>query len=150
VLYGIVLSWQGRYDEARTQLNMVLATRPTHGDALPALINVEFWSGHPENAETLARNALASQPDQMNLLLLQAKALVRMNRNADALRVLNHALTLDPANQDARKMRREITVTTLKREVYVNHSYDWFSDGRNGQLETTFSFSNPTPIGSVI
>src|SRR5215475_9217209 len=32
VLYGIVLSWQGRYDEARTQLNMVLATRPTHGD----------------------------------------------------------------------------------------------------------------------
>jgi YaiO family outer membrane protein len=150
VLYGTVLSWQGRYDEARTQLNMVLATKPNHGDALPALINVEFWSGHPENAESLARNVLVRQPDQVNMLLVQAKALIRMNRNADALRVLNHVLTLDPANHDARRMRREVTLTTLKREVYINHSYDWFSDGRNGQLETTLSFSNPTPIGSVI
>ena len=150
VLYGTVLSWQGRYEEARTQLNMVLATRPNHGDALPALINVEFWSGHPENAESLARNALVRQPDQVNMLLVQAKALIRMNRNTEALRVLNHVLTLDPANHDARRMRREVTITTLKREVYVNHSYDWFSDGRNGQLETSLSFSNPTPIGSVI
>ena len=150
VLYGIVLSWQGRYDEARKQLNVVLDARPDHGDALPALINVEFWSGHPDNAESLARNALVRQPDKINLLILDAKALIKMNRNSEALRVLNHVLTLDPTNRDARRMRRELTVTTLKREVYINHSYDWFSDGRNGQLETTLSFSNPTPAGSVI
>jgi len=150
VLYGTVLSWEGRYDESRTQLNMVLANRPNHGDALPALINVEFWSGHPENAESLARNALTREPDKINLLLLDAKALIRMNRSADALRVLNHALALDPNNRDARRMRRELTVSNLKREVYINHSYDWFSDGRNGQLETTLSFSNPTPVGSVL
>ena len=41
-LLGTVLSWEGRYDEARTQLETVVATNPTHGDALPALINVEL------------------------------------------------------------------------------------------------------------
>lgn len=150
VLYGTVLSWQGQYDEARKQLNTVLVNRPNHGDALPALINVEFWSGHPENAEALARSALARQPDQVDMLLVEAKAMIRTNRNADAMSVLNHILTLDPNNQDARRMRRELSITMLKREFYVNHSYDWFSDGRNGQLETTFSLSNPTPVGSVI
>lgn len=150
VLYATVLSWQGWYDEARTQLNLVLATQPTHADALPALINVEFWSGHPENVEALTRNALARQPDKIYLLMAEAKALIRMNRNSQAVSVLDHVLTLDPANEDAKRMRRELSISTLKREVYINHTYDWFSDGRNGQLETTLSFSNPTPIGSVI
>ena len=150
VLYGIVLSWQGRYDESRTQLNQVLAANPTHGDALPALINVEFWSGHPESAETLARTGLARQPDKISLLLAEAKALIKMNRNKEALGVLDHVLALDAANHEARRMRREVTVTTLKRNVEINHTYDWFSDGRNGQLETSLSFSNPVPYGSVI
>ena len=40
VLLGTVLSWDGRYDEARRELETVLATDPTHGDALHAEINV--------------------------------------------------------------------------------------------------------------
>ena len=150
VFYGIVLSWQGRYDEARNQLKRVLAGNPTHADALPALINVEFWSGHPENAEQLAREALAGKPDDVPLLLLQAKALRRMNRDREARAVLEHVLTLDSNNQNARQMRREITTTVLSREFLIEHSYDWFSDGRSGQHETTVSMKEPTPYGSVI
>jgi len=150
VLYGIVLSWQGRYDESREQLKQVLAGNPTHADALPALINVEFWSGHPENAEMLAREALVRKPDNIDLLLLQARALRRMNRNREAQAVLDHVLTLDSKNQAARQMRREITTTTLNREVLISHSYDWFSDGRSGQHETSLSMKSPTPYGSVI
>jgi YaiO family outer membrane protein len=150
VLYGTVLSWEGRYDDSREQLKQVLAKKPDHGDALPALINVELWSGHPENAEVLARNALARRPDQANLLLAQARALYRLNRNREALAVLDHVLSLDHANQDARRMRREITTSTFKNELLISHSYDWFSDGRNGQLETTLSGKTSTPYGSLI
>lgn len=150
VLYGIVLSWEGRYDESREELKQVLANKPDHGDALPALINVEFWSGHPENAEMLARDALTRHPDGINLLLADAKALYRLNRNREALAVLDHVLALDHTNEDARRMRREITTTSLTREVSVFHTYDWFSDGRNGQLETSFQAKTPTPVGSVI
>jgi YaiO family outer membrane protein len=47
-------------------------------------------------------------------------------------------------------MRRRITVTSQKFEVLVNHTYDWFSDGRNGQHETSVSMSGPTGFGSVV
>lgn len=56
MLLGTVLSWEGRYDEARRELEAVLAGNPTHGDALPALINVELWSGHSAAAEELANS----------------------------------------------------------------------------------------------
>lgn len=150
VLYGIVLSWEGRYDESRGELKQVLASRPDHGDALPALLNVEFWSGHPENAEMLARDALTRHPDQINLLLTDAKALYRLNRNREALAVLNHVLALDNSNQDARRMRREITTTSFTREFSFFQTYDWFSDGRNAQIESNFEMKEPTPYGSLI
>ena len=150
VLYGLVLSWQGRYDEARVQLRQVLAGNPTHADALPALINVEFWSGHPENAEQLTRDALAIKPDDIQLLLLRARALRKLNRNREARAVLDRVLALDNHNQNARQMRREITVSTLGKEFLVSHTYDWFSDGRSGQHETTVSLKDSTPYGSVI
>ena len=150
VLYGTVLSWEGRYDESREELKQVLAKTPDHGDALPALINVEFWSGHPENAEMLARDALTRHPDQINLLLADAKALYQLNRNREALAVLDRVLALDNGNHDARRMRREITTTSFTREVSFFHTYDWFSDGRNRQLESSLQMRAPTPVGSMI
>ncbi|MFO0983148.1 MAG: hypothetical protein U1E76_15695 [Planctomycetota bacterium] len=46
VLLGSVLSGVA-YEEARSHLQIVLAHHPHHGDALPALLNVELWSGLP-------------------------------------------------------------------------------------------------------
>lgn len=150
VLYGIVLSWEGRYDESREELKQVLAASPDNGDALPALINVELWSGHPENAEILSRDALSRHPDQVNLLLAEAKALYRLNRNRDAITVLNRVLVLDHENQEALRMRREITITTLTSEASYFHTYDWFSDGRNAQNEDSFQEKTPAPWGSLL
>src|ERR1700674_5614726 len=62
VLLGTVLSWEGRYDEARRELEGVLTDRPTHGDALLASINIELWSDHPQRAEELARRGLFTRP----------------------------------------------------------------------------------------
>jgi YaiO family outer membrane protein len=150
VLYGIVLSWEGRYDESRAELKQVLAARPDHGDALPALINVEFWSGHPENAEFLAHDALTRKPDNIGLLLAEAKALRRLNRDREAAKVLDHVLSLDKGNEDGLKMRREITTTSFVREFSSFQTYDWFSDGRNSQSESNFQFKTPTPYGSLL
>lgn len=150
VLYGIVLSWEGRYDESREELKQVLARKQDHGDALPALINVEFWSGHPENAEVLAHDALSRHPDDVDLLLADAKALARLNRNREALKLLDRVLSLDRENQAAKRMRREITTTNFTREISIFHSYDWFSDGRNAQIETSFTAKTPTPYGSLL
>ncbi len=150
VLYGTVLSWDGRYDEARQQLSTVLKNRPDHGDALPALINVELWSDHPAHAERLAREALVRHPERTSLMLLQARALHNMNRNRDAVLVLNKLISLEPANEPAREMRRNLQFLTRTWELTVDHSYDWFGDGRDGQHETSASLRGVTRFGSLI
>src|SRR5206468_524927 len=78
VLLGIYLSWEGEdhYDEARTTLRAVLARTPGHGDALPALMNLELWDGHPERAEALGRSATArGVPVRPAVFVAQARAL---------------------------------------------------------------------------
>ncbi len=40
--YGLMLSWDGKFAQARTQLQRVLATSPDYGDAKVALMNVEY------------------------------------------------------------------------------------------------------------
>ena len=150
VLYGIVLSWEGRYNESREALKQVLAAKPDHGDAVAALINVELWSGHPGDAEVVARGALTRNPDNPALLLADARSLYRLRRYHEAEGVLDHLLLIAPENDEARRLRREITTTSFTREFSSFETYDWFSDGRNGQSESNFQLRNPTPFGSLI
>jgi YaiO family outer membrane protein len=62
VLLGTVLSWDGQYDAARTELTQALASGPDNTDALAALMNVELWSSHPRTAYDLAVRALNLAP----------------------------------------------------------------------------------------
>jgi YaiO family outer membrane protein len=62
LLYGLVLSWDGRYDEARQQLQQVLAQAPAYEDARIALMNVDWWSGRADDARTAADRILARDP----------------------------------------------------------------------------------------
>jgi YaiO family outer membrane protein len=153
VFYGIVLSWQGRYDEAREQLSQVLAKRPDHGDALPALINVELWSDHPARAEQLARDALARQPDNVELLLAQAHALRNMGHRSEAIAVLDHVLQLSPGNVDAIRMRSSTFDVSGKWDTRpvaeADFSYYWYSDGRSPLRQSSLSLRVPTPVGSI-
>lgn len=58
LVYGLLLSWEGRYDEARRELQQVLAQTPDYLDARVALMNVEWWSGRADEAR-----------DQVNTIL---------------------------------------------------------------------------------
>lgn len=58
LVYGLILSWEGRYDEARVALQQVLAQAPEYMDARVALMNVEWWSGRLPQARELVRAVL--------------------------------------------------------------------------------------------
>ena len=62
LLYGLVLSWEKRYDEARPVLQQVLTQAPGYTDARVALMNVEYRSGRSQEALEQADLILASQP----------------------------------------------------------------------------------------
>ncbi len=59
LVYGLLLSWEGRYDEARRELTQVLAQTPGYLDAQVALMNVELWSNHSKEARVLVNAILA-------------------------------------------------------------------------------------------
>ena len=62
LLYGLILSWEGRYDEARRELQAVLAEAPAYADARVALMNVAWWSGASAEARDAADAILSSDP----------------------------------------------------------------------------------------
>ena len=74
VLLGTVLSWDGRYDEARQELGTVLAQNPTHGDALLAMANVELWSNQRRRAEALDVQARETRGSPQNPFRWQVRA----------------------------------------------------------------------------
>ena len=150
VLRGVILSWEGRYDDARRDLEMVLAQHRDHGDALPALINVEMWSDHPERAEALARDALRRNPTSPDLLLARAKALKAMKRDHEALDEIHRLLLVDPGNQKAAGMKADLGDSLRKWTASFDHSTEWFSDGRTPWQEAQGQLSRETGIGSVI
>jgi YaiO family outer membrane protein len=148
--YGIVLSWEGQYDQARHELETVLDRYPDHGDALPALINVELWSNHPDRAEALARRALAKHPNDTGLLMSQARALNNLERPNDALDALHKLLDADPNQPEARSLRDDLRDGLRHWEGSVVQSYDWFNNGQPGWLESQVALKYQMAGGSVI
>ncbi len=76
-LYGTVLSWEGRFDEARQELQIVLERDSHNLDARLALVRVEMWSGRRGDAERLAGESLKLFPDNADLQALHNQFLSR-------------------------------------------------------------------------
>jgi YaiO family outer membrane protein len=149
VLYGLILSWEGRYDEARRELQLVLAQHPDHGDAQQALINVELWSGHPDRAEQIAGDALTRKRRDTALMFAQARALRAQNREREALAVLKRLLALDPMDRQALDAERGIRESLDQWSVGWSHTSNWFKGGIGTWNESSMSLKRGTPIGSV-
>jgi YaiO family outer membrane protein len=150
LIYGIVLSWEGKYNEAREQLDRVLETSPTYYDALMALVNVELWSDHPERVEALAAQGLQNNPNHTTLLLAQAKAFKKLEKYPAAIQSLNRLLDQDPGNKGAQELRKSLIESTRKWETSIGQSYEWLNDGNPAWIETGMSLNYRTRAGSLL
>jgi len=149
VLYALMLSWDGRYDESRKQFEMVLAKRPDYTDAIKGLINVEMWSGHPDRAEQLASRALERKGPSADLSYVKAKALVAEHREKDALDVLHRLLEDDPLNQAAKEAERDLLQSMNNWRVDYTHTYEVFEHLSGTWNENDVSLGRSTPLGSA-
>jgi YaiO family outer membrane protein len=149
VLLGTVLSWEGRFDEARVELDLVLAGSPTHGDALPASINVELWSGHPGRAEELSRRGLRQRPGDAGYLLGRARALVAMKRPTEARDAVERLLAIDPRSAPGQALKKDLQASLRLWQARADVSHDTFSD-RASWRESHMSLGRATPVGSIL
>jgi len=150
IRYGIILSWEKRRDEARKQLEMVLATSPTNYDALIALINVELWTDHPARAEELANRGLAAHPNDPDLLLSLARAQKAQKRTADAKASVKRLLDIAPERRDAQGLKEGLDEESRMWEGSVSATEEWFNDGRARWSEWQGQITAHTSHGSYI
>lgn len=73
LLYGLMLSWEGRYDDARRELQRVLTAAPDYTDARAALMNVEWWSGHASEAREHSNAILLREPGHADARLMRQR-----------------------------------------------------------------------------
>jgi YaiO family outer membrane protein len=148
-LYGTILSWEGRYSEARAELGRVLKQSPGHGDALRAAIHLEQWSSDATRAEALATEALEKTPDSPDLLLERAKARFDLDDFDGALADVKRVLELEPDNGEAQRLEDRIDVARRVWGIGGSYTLDAFSDGRKPWHEATLQVKRAFSLGSV-
>jgi tetratricopeptide (TPR) repeat protein len=150
LLRGIILSWDGRYVEARREIETVIEKHRDYSDALCALIRVEVWSGHAGQAAVLAREALRRNPRDPALLMEQAKVLRTLGRNHEAVDSLRQLRAIDPRNQEALRQERDLGAAIRSWMATFDQSVEWFSDGRDPWREQQFQLERQTGMGALI
>ncbi len=150
LLYGEMLSWEGRWEEARDALEGVLNQTPTYTDAALALINVELWSDHPERADKIANRFLERTPNHIDLLIARARVMRALKRPKEEMQVLNTVLRLEPSNAEATDMRRSLQESSSEWKAGANVNTIFFSDHRSSWLEESYSVRRGLDAGSLI
>jgi tetratricopeptide (TPR) repeat protein len=116
ILLGRLHAWDREYDEARRELRRVIDDDPDYSDASSALCDVEIWSGHPDAALEVADEALVHDPNNPDLLERKARALTKLDRELEAVEVVEKVLEVEPDRHSARKLyHRLIDLTTLNK-----------------------------------
>ncbi len=150
LLYGEMLSWEGRYEEARDALEAALNQTPTYTDVALALINVELWSDHPERADKVANRFLERTPNHIDLLIAKARVMRALKRPKEEMQTLNAVLRLEPTNAEATDMRRSLQESSSEWKAGANVNTIFFSDHRSSWLEQSYSVRRGLDAGSLI
>lgn len=150
LLLGVVLSWDGAYDQARTELQQVLDQSPTYNDARVALANVAWWTGQYEELRSLAVTGRSQRPDDVEWLMQEARALDGLGRHREARQALVTLLARQPGHQQARALKVRLDAQLRPWTLTMGYGSDRFSDGRTPWSEYSVGVSRQTSVGSVI
>lgn len=115
LVYGLILSWDGNYDQARAALTEVLTQAPDYLDARVALMNVEWWSGQNDTARSYVRSVLARDPGNTQARLVQQRLDARTRPWRAGISFTHDAFNDDrePWNETSLTLGRETPVGSL-------------------------------------
>jgi YaiO family outer membrane protein len=150
LLYGLVLSWEGRYDEARRELDRVLTQTPGYDDARLALANIAWWNGDYVELKRLADAGLLRRPDAVEWQLHNARALDGLGQPREARRAVQALLAGAPGHPQARALKARLDAALRPWSVTLGWAGDRFSDQRTPWGEYSVSLNRQTSVGSII
>jgi YaiO family outer membrane protein len=147
-LLGVILSWEGRYADARKQLRQVLADKPGHYEATVALASVELWDGHARRALGLADEVLRANSKDTGLMLVRARSLSALSRSQEAIDALDRLLAVEPTNAPARIMRDQLADSRRSWAVGAGYGRDTFSDDLTPWQEVWGGIRRQSAVGA--
>jgi YaiO family outer membrane protein len=150
LLLGVVLSWDGKYDDAERELRRVLEQAPTYNDARVALANVAWWTGRYDVLQELAATGRAQRPYDVEWVMLEARALDGLGRRREARQTVMSLLARQPGHVQGRNLKNRLDTELRPWTLTMGYGTDRFSDQRTPWNEYTTSLSRQTPVGSVI
>lgn len=150
LLLGVILSWDGKYDDARTELRAVLDQAPAYNDARVALANVAWWTGQYEELRQLAATGRSQRPYDLEWVVLEARALEGLGRLREARSAVMSVLARQPGHPQARSLKTRLDAKLRPWSLTMGYAGDRFSDDRTPWAEYAVSLNRETPVGSVI
>lgn len=150
ILKARTYSWDGEYAAARRELRYVIDRSPQHKDAFSALIDTELWSENYNEALEAARQATGYHSLDEALLLKLATVYNTLDRQNEAINVLNQIKSINPSNKDAAGFRRSIQASSQNYIFTASFTNDSFSEVFDAWNTGYMQLSRSTPIGSVI
>jgi YaiO family outer membrane protein len=132
-----MLSWDGRYNEARTQFQTVLKQKPDSLDATKGLANVEIWSDHKNQALVVINNGLKYHPRDKDLLKQRDTAQGYSNSlSPDQLRKIYTGGQPEKAKEMARVYLSKNDNIDIHLMLGIMESWDKEYDDSKKQLQT--------------
>ena len=150
LLLGVVLSWDGKYDDADRELRRVLEQSPTYNDARVALANVAWWTGRYDVLQELAATGRLQRPYDVEWIILEARALDGLGRRREARQAVMTLLARQPGHAQAKTLKNRLDTELRPWMLTMGYGGDRFSDQRTPWNEYSTSVSRQTPVGSVI
>jgi YaiO family outer membrane protein len=150
LLLGVILSWEGRYDDADRELRRVLEQSPTYNDARVALANVAWWTGRYDELQRLAATGRSQRPSDVEWMMQEARALDGLGQRREARDLVITMLARQPGHVNARALKQRLDGALRPWSVTAGFSGDRFSDARTPWSEYAVSLNRQTPVGTVI
>src|ERR1044072_1742899 len=150
LLLGRLYLWDWQYESARTELTQVVTLKPAYADARDALIDVELWSDHPDEALRLCEEGLNLDPNNKNFYYKKAKALKYLHKTSEAIAAVKIAVKLDSEYREAHLLLKELKDAQNPYSVKAEYTVDYFDKTFDPWQQLSVSLARQMKFGSVI
>lgn len=127
ILIGRSFAWDGNFEEARKELQLVLDQDFDNKDAILAMIDVEHWAKNLSKAIFYCEYGQSFYPSEEIFMIQKAKLLLEKGEESKSLQSLNELLELHPESEEGRKMLAKYKSARMKHKLIYQHDFERFS-----------------------